>query len=226
MKHLLSSSAFFVVNKKLSQRVGIQAAILLADLIGKEQYFIDNGMLSNGWFFNTSDNILKDTTLTRFQQNKAITLLKEIKFLDCKLKGIPATLHFKILEDNIYKYFKTSIKETSKLDLKKLETNNTKVIKNKNKDISIREQKFSEEVYFSNLSTEVCKEFVDYWTEKNKSGTKMKFELQKTFDIKRRLSRWAKNDKKWNTNTSKLDSQIDSYHSARLKLMNNESKKI
>ena len=108
MKHLLSSSAYFVVNKQLAKRVGIQAAILLADLIGKEQYFIDNGMLNGGWFFNTSDNILKDTTLTRFQQNKAITLLKEIKFLDCKLKGIPATLHFKILEDNIYKYFKTN----------------------------------------------------------------------------------------------------------------------
>lgn len=222
MKQLLSSSAYLVVNKKLAKRVGIQAAILLADLIGKEQYFIDNGMLDNGWFFNTSDNILKDTTLTRFQQNKAITLLKEIKFLDCKLKGIPATLHFKILEDNIYKYFKTSIKETLKLDDKKLKTNNTKIINNNNKDISIREQKFAEEVFFSNLSTEVCKEFVDYWTETNKSGTKMKFEMQKTFCIKRRLARWQKNDKKWNTKTSKLDSQIDSYQSARLKLMNND----
>lgn len=222
MKQLLSSSAYLVVNKRLAKRVGIQAAILLADLISKEQYFIDNNMLDNGWFFNTSDNILKDTTLTRFQQNKAITLLKEIKFLDCKLKGIPATLHFKILEDNIYKYFKTSIKETLKLDDKKLKTNNTKIINNNNKDISIREQKFAEEVFFSNLSTEVCKEFVDYWTETNKSGTKMKFEMQKTFCIKRRLARWQKNDKKWNTKTSKLDSQIDSYQSARLKLMNND----
>lgn len=222
MKQLLSSSAYLVVNKRLAKRVGLKAAVLLADLIGKEQYFIDNGMLDNGWFFNTSDNILKDTTLTRFQQNKAITLLKEIKFLDCKLKGIPATLHFKILEDNIYKYFKTSIKETLKLDDNKLKTNNTKVINNNNKDISIREQKFSEEVFFSNLSTEVCKEFVDYWTETNKSGTKMKFEMEKTFCIKRRLARWQKNDKKWNTKTSKLDSQIDSYQSARLKLMNND----
>jgi len=222
MKQLLSSSAYLVVNKKLAKRVGLKAAVLLADLIGKEQYFIDNGMLDNGWFFNTSDNILKDTTLTRFQQNKAITLLKEIKFLDCKLKGIPATLHFKILEDNIYKYFKTSIKETLKLDDKKLKTNNNKIINNNNKDISIREQKFSEEVFFSNLSTEVCKEFVDYWTETNKSGTKMKFEMEKTFCIKRRLARWQKNDKKWNTKTSKLDSQIDSYQSARLKLMNND----
>jgi len=222
MKQLLSSSAYFVVNKKLAKRVGLKAAVLLADLIGKEQYFIDNGMLDNGWFFNTSDNILKDTTLTRFQQNKAITLLKEIKFLDCKLKGIPATLHFKILDDNIYKYFKTSIKETKKLDLKKVKTNKNKLINNNNKDITIRAEKFSEEVFFSNLSTEVCKEFVDYWTETNKSGTKMKFEMEKTFDIKRRLARWQKNDKKWNTKTSKLDSQIDSYHNARLKLMNND----
>ena len=49
MKQLLSSSAYFVVNKKLAKRVGLKAAVLLADLIGKEQYFIDNGMLENGW---------------------------------------------------------------------------------------------------------------------------------------------------------------------------------
>ena len=44
----------------------------------------------------------------------------------------------------------------------------------------------------------------------------MRFEMQKTFDIKRRLSRWAKNDKKWNkTKTSKIDAQINNYNNAR-----------
>lgn len=37
------------------------------------------------------------------------------------------------------------------------------------------------------------KEFADYWTEPNKSGTKMLFELEKTWDLGRRLTRWANN---------------------------------
>jgi hypothetical protein len=35
--------------------------------------------------------------------------------------------------------------------------------------------------------------FIDYWTEPNKSKTKMKFELQNTWDTSRRLSRWINN---------------------------------
>lgn len=34
------------------------------------------------------------------------------------------------------------------------------------------------------------KAFVSYWTERNKSGTKQRWELQKTFEVKRRLVTW------------------------------------
>lgn len=37
---------------------------------------------------------------------------------------------------------------------------------------------------------ELRKEFTDYWTEPNRSGLKMKYELEKTWDLHRRLSRW------------------------------------
>lgn len=40
---------------------------------------------------------------------------------------------------------------------------------------------------------ELRKEFVEYWTEPSKSGTKMRFELEKTWDLTRRLHRWANN---------------------------------
>jgi len=214
MKHLLSSTAFLVVNKRLIKRVGLKASVLLADLISKEQYFIDNNMLIDGYFYNTSENIERDTTLSRHMQSVAIKILKDKGFIETKLQGIPATLHFKIFDDKITNFLKTSCQKNTKLDLKKLETNNNKQIKNK-KDIITREQEFTEKVFMSNLSSEVCQDFVDYWTERNKSGTKMKFEMQKTFDIKRRLSRWVKNETKWNTSkTSKIDKQLDSYQKA------------
>ena len=36
-------------------------------------------------------------------------------------------------------------------------------------------------------------EFYNYWTEPNKSQTKMRFELQNTWDLDRRLKRWSNN---------------------------------
>ena len=44
------------------------------------------------------------------------------------------------------------------------------------------------------IDPRICDEFIDYWTEMNKSKTKMKFEMQETFDISRRLKRWIRND--------------------------------
>ena len=40
----------------------------------------------------------------------------------------------------------------------------------------------------------MLKAFVDYWTEKNSRGKKMKYQMEKTFDIDKRLSTWSKND--------------------------------
>jgi hypothetical protein len=44
-------------------------------------------------------------------------------------------------------------------------------------------------------SIDMLKDFFGYWTEPNKSNTKLKFELQQTWSISRRLETWAKNDK-------------------------------
>ena len=44
-------------------------------------------------------------------------------------------------------------------------------------------------------SINMLKSFYDYWTEPNHSKTKMRFELEKTFDVERRLKTWSKREK-------------------------------
>ena len=79
-------------------------------------------------------------------------------------------------------------------------TNNN--VNNDNKEI--RETKFNNRVKeifnekHSSCSDQVYADFCNYWTESNMSGTKMKFEMQKTFDIARRLAKWIQNSKDWN----------------------------
>lgn len=51
-----------------------------------------------------------------------------------------------------------------------------------------------------NLDMQVVKEFFNYWIEPNQSKTKLRFELEKTYDISRRLATWFKNNQKFNQN--------------------------
>ena len=52
--------------------------------------------------------------------------------------------------------------------------------------------------------------FTKYWTEFNDGGNKMRFEMQKVFNIKRRLQNWIKNDKEWNiTKTLPTEYKMD-----------------
>ena len=71
--------------------------------------------------------------------------------------------------------------------------------KDENKDINRieeREEIFKKEVEkFKNYPAYMLKEFIDYWSEQNPSGKKMRFELEKTWDLKRRLARWSANSK-------------------------------
>ena len=221
MKHLLSSSAFLIVNKQLAKQVGLKGAVLLADLISKEEYFIANGM-TDGWFFNTAKNIEEDTCLTSHQQRKAIKNLKELGIIETKVVGIPAKQHFKIIENKLLSYFNTSCEESAKLVVKKTQTINKNNNNNNNKNnISNRRDKFVFEVLTFDYEECILNGFIDYWTEPNKSNTKMKFELNKTWSTKLRLKTWAANQKKWdkpksNKKTmSKLDAQINEWQKAK-----------
>lgn len=75
-------------------------------------------------------------------------------------------------------------------------------------NIHEREQKFKEDLskFCKEIDQKTLEQFFDYWTEPNKSGTKMRWELEKTWDLKRRLNRWINNDLNWkngqSTNTS------------------------
>ena len=221
MKHLLSSSAFLIVNKQLAKQVGLKGAVLLADLISKEEYFIANGM-TDGWFFNTAKNIEDDTCLTSHQQRKAIKSLKDLGIIETKVVGIPAKQHFKIIENKLLSYFNTSCEESAKLVVKKTQTiNNNNNKNNNNNNISNRRNEFVFEVLSFDYDESILNGFIDYWTEPNKSKSKMKFELEKTWETKRRLKTWANNQKKWdkpksNKKTmSKLDAQINEWQKAR-----------
>jgi len=68
---------------------------------------------------------------------------------------------------------------------------------NKGNLFNSRKESFRKDVaiYLKEYSKETLRSFFDYWTEPNPSKTKMRWELQKTFDVNLRLKNWTKNEK-------------------------------
>ena len=81
------------------------------------------------------------------------------------------------------------------------------------RDLAKATKRFKDEVYSYDYKVEILNAFVDYWTEPNRSKTKLRYELQKTFDVSRRLKTWAKNEKQFNKSEKK--NILDTWQEAR-----------
>ena len=115
------------------------------------------------------------------------------------------TKYTKILVNNYEKYQNIQ-HDNNTLPTRNQKTNNKRPNTNNNdinndiNNVNKRKQKFINEtlsvIKNKNIDIEVSnlEAFTDYWTELNRSKTKMKFELQQTFEVSRRLKTWVKND--------------------------------
>ena len=70
--------------------------------------------------------------------------------------------------------------------------------------------------YVGKYKKEMVRRFYDYWTELNRSGTKMRFELEKTFEIGKRLKTWSDREKCYSRSCSDIgvvlsDNSVDKY---------------
>jgi hypothetical protein len=56
--------------------------------------------------------------------------------------------------------------------------------------------------YVGKYGKNLIRAFYDYWSEPNKSGSKIRMELEKTWDMEKRLNRWSQNDSKFSGKNS------------------------
>jgi hypothetical protein len=142
-----------------------------------------------------------------------------LDFKEPELKGISLTIWTLIkpqLDANI-KRFENGNKPKHKQNESKTEAkqkqnesktkanNNVNVNDNVNDNVNVnnidfRKLKFSEQIktFVNTYPESLLKNFYNYWSEPNKSKTKFRMELEKTWDLERRLKTWAINDKNFN----------------------------
>lgn len=111
----------------------------------------------------------------------------------------------KEIEKEIEKENKENSKES---DILVCTENATDVAENKEKSLLKRKSEFEHSLipFLGKYTGEQLREFADYWTEPNKSHSKMRYELERTWDTARRLAYWDRNSKParngYGTNTS------------------------
>lgn len=59
--------------------------------------------------------------------------------------------------------------------------------------------------YIEIYGKETVRAFFDYWSEPNKSCTRMRYEMERTWDLARRIARWAANEKQFNPKQNGTD---------------------
>lgn len=57
--------------------------------------------------------------------------------------------------------------------------------------------------YLDVYGKDMLNDFFNYWTEKNEGGKKMRFEMERTFEISKRLATWHNREKTFKTSTQK-----------------------
>ena len=63
--------------------------------------------------------------------------------------------------------------------------------------------------FVDQYGAEMVREFFDYWSEFNRSKTKMRFEQQPTWEVGKRLATWARHDSKFGKRTEKTPNVND-----------------
>lgn len=82
-----------------------------------------------------------------------------------------------------------------------------------NNNINARKLKFAQSLipFIDIYGKEMVRDFCDYWSEPNKSNTKFKQEMEKTWDSERRLKTWNQNDFKNKSNGNKQINNTDEF---------------
>ena len=156
---------------------------------------LDVGLLS----YQIGDNYTIDEILEAFNDN--IEQIGDNKFYLTKF----CKFQYGELNPNV-KVHKSVIKL---LDKHNIELDNPLVSvkdkdKDKAKDINTKKEEFAKrvekEVFDMHLDPNMIKEFIEYWTEHNDGGRVLRYEQQSIFNVRKRMSTWVKNSKKFNSN--------------------------
>tara|TARA_A100001515_G_C4575416_1_gene211133 strand:+ start:818 stop:1459 length:642 start_codon:yes stop_codon:yes gene_type:complete len=149
--------------------------------------------LPNDWVLYVTElsNHHKDGTSAIYSAFKELIehgyVRRKRERIDGKLKGIDYIISETPILENL-NFENLNQKNSNEENQALLNTNNNKV-NNIQSNYILEWNDIAIQINFDDLDN-----FIDYWTEKSPLGKKMRWQKQKTFDVKRRMLRWQRNN--------------------------------
>lgn len=179
--------------------------VLYADLLKSIEHLTneEKGILFNHLleYVNDKNPILEDRLVLTAWKPIELQLKRDlVKFEEVRVKRSEAgkkSAELKAQQNLTNSTSVESVKQTSTNSTDNVNDNdNVNVINNK---IESRKLKFADTLkpFLDTYGKEMIRKFYDYWTEPNKSNTKFKMELEKTWSLERRLETWASREKEF-----------------------------
>lgn len=131
---IIASRNWLPVSKPIARYFGSNdIAVFLSELANKFQYYEERGMLDEeGYFYASAEDLEEETCMSRHKQAKAVEALEREGIIETKLKGVPATKHFRFTEESeiqISKILKTRFQKVENQFSKNLKTSSEKTSK-------------------------------------------------------------------------------------------------
>jgi len=99
---LIASDSFLCINKNIAKAFGLDAAVMIAELATCYNYWeSQDGLTEDGMFYETVERMEENTTLTKYQQLKAIAVLEDAGVIRTERRGLPAKRYFAINEEKL-----------------------------------------------------------------------------------------------------------------------------
>lgn len=93
---VLAHDNYISVNRTLIKAVGLSGAVLIGELLSEARYYASEGLLDDGWFYSTVENIATRCGLSKHQQVEALKDLMELSLVDVEYRGIPRKRYVRV----------------------------------------------------------------------------------------------------------------------------------
>ena len=132
---LLANDNYIIVNKELIKIIGLEESIIVGDLASMYLYLQkENRLTEDGFFFYSVEAMQENTSLSDYQQRKALETLKKLNVVEIERRQVPAKRFIKLNIVKLENIFNSSSQKIKELDLKKFELNNILLSKDNNKN--------------------------------------------------------------------------------------------
>ena len=123
----------------------------------------------------------------------------------------PRLTFITICNFDTYKVGKRKVTQHATQQITQRVTQDKTTLSKSKKSLKEREHEFGASLipYVGKYSKETIRAFFNYWSEKSKSGTKMRFELEKTWETAKRLQTWASREKVQKSTTTLKSSEMN-----------------